>query len=129
MSEKETHLFFALTNVLDDEQEEFNRWYNEEHVPDVLKVPGFVAARRYRRNTAQRTAGPMWEEQQAPPFEYMCVYEIEGDVAEIHERVAATMPERTRTYALAPDHQAWVYTPVGPRITAETAAAASDVPA
>ena len=27
---------------------EFDRWYNEEHVPDVLKFPGMASARRYR---------------------------------------------------------------------------------
>ena len=27
--------------------EEFNAWYNEEHVPERMGVPGFLAARRY----------------------------------------------------------------------------------
>ena len=27
---------------------EWNRWYDEIHVPEILKVPGFLTARRYR---------------------------------------------------------------------------------
>jgi antibiotic biosynthesis monooxygenase (ABM) superfamily enzyme len=30
-------------------EEEFSRWYNEEHIPDVLKLlPGRLGAARYR---------------------------------------------------------------------------------
>jgi hypothetical protein len=28
-------------------EEEFNRWYEEEHIPLLLKVPGVLSARRY----------------------------------------------------------------------------------
>ncbi|HEU0167027.1 MAG TPA: DUF4286 family protein [Chloroflexota bacterium] len=29
-------------------EEEFNRWYNEEHLPERLGCPGFLSARRFR---------------------------------------------------------------------------------
>lgn len=28
-------------------EDEFNRWYNEAHLPEILACPGFVSARRY----------------------------------------------------------------------------------
>jgi hypothetical protein len=28
-------------------EDEINRWYNEEHIPNLLKVPGYVDATRY----------------------------------------------------------------------------------
>jgi hypothetical protein len=28
-------------------EDDFNRWYNEEHLPDRLALPGFLGARRY----------------------------------------------------------------------------------
>jgi len=35
-------------NDIDSEYEaEFNRWYDEEHVPRLLQVPGFLNAGRY----------------------------------------------------------------------------------
>ncbi len=33
-----------LTNPIDGEEDTFNKWYDEVHVPDVLDVPGVVAA-------------------------------------------------------------------------------------
>lgn len=30
------------------DEEEFNRWYDEEHVPEKLATPGFISARRFR---------------------------------------------------------------------------------
>jgi hypothetical protein len=30
------------------DDEEFNKWYDEEHVPEKLRTPGFISARRFR---------------------------------------------------------------------------------
>ena len=35
-------------DVPPDKEEEYNAWYNTEHVPGILRVPGFVAARRFK---------------------------------------------------------------------------------
>ena len=48
---------------------EYNRWYSEQHVGDVLRVPGVVAAQRFR--LAQPDNGA--------PGPYLAVYEIESD--------------------------------------------------
>ncbi|MQY26189.1 DUF4286 family protein [Nocardia aurantia] len=47
---------------------EFNTWYAEQHLPELLSVPGFVSARRYR---VHRGA-------QGLPS-YLAVYELEAD--------------------------------------------------
>ena len=39
-------LLFA-TNVAPGQEEEFNRWYNEEHIPLLTAIDGCLAARRY----------------------------------------------------------------------------------
>jgi hypothetical protein len=41
-------LFIVAMNVEDDYDEEFNRWYAEEHLPGMSAVPGIMAARRYK---------------------------------------------------------------------------------
>ena len=33
--------------VPDDIEDEFNRWYNEEHIEERLSVPGVLSAARY----------------------------------------------------------------------------------
>lgn len=49
-------------------EEEFNDWYDNVHLPDVLKTPGFVAARRYITKEYRDGRG-----------KYLAIYEIETD--------------------------------------------------
>ena len=46
------------TNCSDPSRErEFNDWYDNMHVPDVLKTPGFVAVTRYASREFQNGRG------------------------------------------------------------------------
>ncbi|GAA0333099.1 hypothetical protein GCM10009087_49140 [Sphingomonas oligophenolica] len=56
----------ALTNAADGRDEEFGQWYDRQHIPDVLAVPGAVSAERFV------IAGE-------GPHRYMTIYEIETD--------------------------------------------------
>jgi hypothetical protein len=38
----------VLTNPVEGQDDEFNRWYSDVHVGDVKKVPGVTGARRFR---------------------------------------------------------------------------------
>lgn len=53
---------------------EFNEWYSETHLADVLAVTGFRSARRYSLSDARPMAGT-----EASPFRYLAIYEIESD--------------------------------------------------
>lgn len=37
----------VLTRAKPGRRAEFERWYDEQHIPDCLRVPGVVAAERY----------------------------------------------------------------------------------
>lgn len=37
----------VYSNPVDGREDEYNDWYNRIHLPDVLKVPGFVSAQRF----------------------------------------------------------------------------------
>lgn len=41
-------ILLVLNDILETAEEEFNRWYQQQHVPERLRVPGFRTARRYR---------------------------------------------------------------------------------
>jgi hypothetical protein len=56
-------VFVVRTRPTDWHDEDFNRWYDEVHVPEVLLVPGFVSARRFR----------------SADGDYLAVYELEAD--------------------------------------------------
>jgi hypothetical protein len=46
--EKANALFLACGDVPAAHEEEFNRWYDIEHLPLLLQVPGVLGARRFR---------------------------------------------------------------------------------
>jgi hypothetical protein len=66
------YTFVVLTNATEGKEAEFNRWYNEQHIPDVLNVPGFVCAQRFR--LADTQAGKPDQS-----HKYLALYEIETD--------------------------------------------------
>ena len=46
-AKKGSGLLMVWADVPADKEEEFNRWYNEEHLAERLAVPGFLSAARY----------------------------------------------------------------------------------
>jgi hypothetical protein len=65
------YAFLVLSNPVEGQEEEFNSWYTGTHLPDVLKLDGFVAAQRFR----------MVESSGLPAMKhrYMAIYEAETD--------------------------------------------------
>jgi predicted phosphoadenosine phosphosulfate sulfurtransferase len=47
-SESGSGLLVVWTDVAQEFEDEFNRWYDTEHVPQLLAVPGFLSGRRYQ---------------------------------------------------------------------------------
>ncbi len=67
-------VLLVMTNPVSDEREnEYNEWYDGTHVPDVLRVEGFVAATRYRIADQQMVPGD------PPAFRYLAIYEVDHD--------------------------------------------------
>ena len=40
-------LFMVWIDVPADKEEDFNRWCNEEHLDELLSIPGVLSAARY----------------------------------------------------------------------------------
>ncbi len=68
----EKYVMFVMTNCEPGTDAEFNDWYDRIHLPDVLKVPGVVAAQRYKLTDEQRRTT-------RPDYGYMAAYEVETD--------------------------------------------------
>ena len=56
-----------------EREAEYNDWYSNTHVPDILKVPGFTGARRFK--LSDKT--PMPPDPSVPT--YLAIYEIDSD--------------------------------------------------
>jgi len=41
-------LLLMMVDVPDEHEAAFNTWYNEVHIPELLTLPGFVSAERFR---------------------------------------------------------------------------------
>ena len=46
-AKKGTGMLMVWCDVPEDREDEFNRWYNEEHIEEILGVPGVLNAARY----------------------------------------------------------------------------------
>lgn len=47
MKAKGAGLLLAMIEIDPDYEDEFNRWYHEEHFPDRMACPGFLSGRRF----------------------------------------------------------------------------------
>ena len=47
MARKGSGIFLVYTDIDPAHDDEFNAWYNTEHLPDLLRLPGFLDAARY----------------------------------------------------------------------------------
>jgi len=41
----------VFTNPVEGRDDEYNDWYTNTHLPDVLKIPGITGAQRFCRAT------------------------------------------------------------------------------
>jgi hypothetical protein len=62
MAKKAQGIFLVYTDLDPKYEEEFNAWYNTEHLPDLLSLPGFLDGARY----VAEKGGP----------KYLAVYEL-----------------------------------------------------
>jgi heme-degrading monooxygenase HmoA len=60
-------LFVVKASITPEQEEAFNRWYNEEHCPQLLQFRGAVSARRYKAILGE------------DEHQYMAVYEFESE--------------------------------------------------
>ncbi len=82
------HLLIVLSNPVKPELEgEYNDWYSNKHLQDLVKLPGVLSARRYKK-TAQLATVPT-----AP---YLAIYEIETDDAVKHAELIASVSNTER---------------------------------
>ncbi|MDQ4420361.1 hypothetical protein OOT33_07930 [Sphingobium sp. DEHP117] len=56
----------VLTNAVDGRDAEFNSWYDDVHLPDVMDIPGIVGAERFRMREGSR-------------WNYLAIYDVDCD--------------------------------------------------
>jgi len=72
----------VLTNAKPGMEAEYNKWYDEVHIPDVFRLKTIVAAQRFRVADWQYLENAVTvqsSEEAVIPFRYLTIYEIETD--------------------------------------------------
>jgi hypothetical protein len=62
----------AHSNPAESREDEYNDWYWNRHLEDLLSLPGVVSGKRFQVAPAQFGNAPQ-------PFKYLAVYELEAD--------------------------------------------------
>jgi hypothetical protein len=63
------YTYVVFTEPTEGREDVYNEWYDNTHLADVLSVPGFISARRFR----------VWGKMGALTWRYLALYEMETD--------------------------------------------------
>jgi rubrerythrin len=58
-------ILLVMMDVEEGHEAEFDRWYNEEHLPERMEIPGYVSARRFKLEEGNGV------------LKYLCIWELE----------------------------------------------------
>ena len=89
-------IMLVLTNAVPGTDDDFNAWYDERHLTDVLEHGPFTGARRFR--LADDQAGT------DAPYRYLAVYDIEeGKLEQARDFILFSRSEREEALAAGRD--------------------------
>ncbi len=66
-----TTVLVVMMEVDPADDEVFNKWYNEEHLPERMSIPGYISARRFMLDPDDGQANNV--------MRYLCIWEMEDD--------------------------------------------------
>jgi hypothetical protein len=113
---KKRGILVALTNPVAGREDEYNDWYDNVHLVDVLKIDGIVSARRFRVAESQHRAAPaLWK--------YCATYELEtDDISAVAKELGRLRgpdgkgtPDMVISSALAEERLAWFFEEIAER--------------
>jgi hypothetical protein len=106
------HILMVLSNAKEGRDEEFNAWYDNTHLGDVLKVEGFTAAQRFKLADSQMMPGC--------PYGYLAIYEVETENLEQSVKaLGASVGQMVITEAMDVANTAmWTFSPITKRVPA-----------
>jgi hypothetical protein len=111
----ETDYFFVFSNPVASHENEYNKWYDQQHALDVVAIPGFVSAQRFVKNEL-----PLYRMVDLQVPKYLVIYKIitddlEAEFREVNRRLqtgeTVMSPAFDRTTSVS-----YVYRPFRPEI-------------
>jgi hypothetical protein len=82
----------VMMEVDPEHEEAFNRWYDEEHLPERLEIPGYGSARRFKLEEGEGV------------LKYLCIWELadtsplQSQEYQAQQRHPSELRDRAHTY-------------------------------
>jgi hypothetical protein len=100
----------VLTNPVEGKDDEYHDWYDNEHIPDLLAVPGITAVQRFAIAPASG---------QKPEQRFLAIYELESD--DVEKTMAAMREHRSKGGPASPaldtsTSQMWAFAAIRDRV-------------
>ena len=78
------YMFLAYTNPVAGQDAAYHNWYDNQHLSDVTRIPGFIAAQRFEYVPVEGTT--------QPTHRYLALYTVEtDDLAATHAALMAAV--------------------------------------
>jgi uncharacterized OB-fold protein len=107
------------SNSVSGREDEYNDWYSNQHLADLLTIPGFEAAQRFVLSPEKR-----FPDSPDHPYRYLALYEFDGSPSLLFERLGAATQGPTPIFispAMDQQRSVTAYTPITERRTRYTA--------
>lgn len=108
-------VLIVLSNPTEGEEDAYNDWYTNTHLDEVVSIPGFVSAQRYKLTGAQIAGFP------TSAHTYLSIYEVEGDPADAFDQLVEELqsgrmelPGSIQQATISP----WSFEAISERVTA-----------
>jgi len=90
------HLLLVFSNPADGCEDEYNDWYTNHHLDEILEIEGFKRAQRFRLADAKMT-----HDTPDAPYRYLALYEVEEDALERADSALFELARTERAEAIA----------------------------
>ena len=91
-------LLMVYTDVPVEREEEFNRWYDEEHLLERMEIPGYISARRFKLEEGEGMLNFLciWELEDASPLQSEEYQRQRERMTNLHRRANEVIKQRAR---------------------------------
>lgn len=102
------HFVMVLSDPSEGQEEEFNRWYEDLHLDEVIGTTNWESAQRFV------LSDQLW---QKCPHQHLALYEVEADdPKDVLRKLNETRNERQQSTAINMETASvWVFTENGPK--------------
>jgi len=112
------YVLVVYSNPVEGREEEYNDWYNNQHLKDVLSQPGYLRAQRYKLTGFKLDDAMPDVPHQYVAFYYMETNDPEAALNDMKARVEAGIIGLTD--AMGPDFLAYCYEAASELVVSDT---------